>query len=75
MFVRGNQLCNGKGILSVILEIRFTIRGFNLNNLLCKVFGRHVASGSLISGAYKSQHGNQKELEIVSQRVSQIKLC
>lgn len=34
-----------------------------------KVFGRHVASDSLVSGAYKSQHGNQKELEVVTQRV------
>jgi len=34
------------------------------------VFGRHVASDSLVSGAYKSEYGNPKEFEAVAQRVS-----
>lgn len=34
-----------------------------------KVWGRHVATDSLVSGAYKSEYGNEKELEAVQNRV------
>lgn len=34
-----------------------------------QVFGRHVASDSLVSGAYKSEYGNQSELDAVAARV------
>ena len=36
------------------------------------MFGRHVASDTLISGAYKSEYAKPGELEIVSKRVSAI---
>jgi len=36
-----------------------------------KVFGRHVATGSLVSGAYKSEYGDQDELARVEQRVKE----
>lgn len=35
-----------------------------------KVFGRHVATDSLVSGAYKSEYGDQKELDVVQKRVN-----
>ncbi|CAL8147565.1 unnamed protein product [Orchesella dallaii] len=34
-----------------------------------EVFGRHVATDSLVSGAYKSEYGNQKELDAVANRI------
>lgn len=34
-----------------------------------KVFGRHVAHDTMISGAYKSEYVDQKELEIVNKKV------
>ncbi|OXA56817.1 Methylmalonyl-CoA mutase, mitochondrial [Folsomia candida] len=42
-----------------------------ISSAMEKVFGRHVASGSLVSGAYKSQHGNHKELETVANRIDE----
>lgn len=48
------------------MEFNITMNIFNS----IQVFGRHVASGSLVSGAYKSQHGNHKELETVANRVN-----
>jgi methylmalonyl-CoA mutase len=36
-----------------------------------KVFGRHVASDSLVSGAYKSEFGDQKEFEAVANRINE----
>jgi methylmalonyl-CoA mutase len=52
----------------VFTPLRLSLRIYNFNNYL-KVFGRHIASDSLVSGAYKSQHGNQAELAAVSSRV------
>lgn len=37
-----------------------------------KVFGRHVASDTLISGAYKSEYAKPGELEIVSKRIEDL---
>jgi len=34
-----------------------------------KVFGRHVATGRLVSGAYKTEYGDMEELTNVSKRV------
>jgi methylmalonyl-CoA mutase len=36
-----------------------------------KVFGRHVASDSLVSGAYKSEFGNPKEFDAVAKRINE----
>ncbi|CAG7678015.1 unnamed protein product [Allacma fusca] len=36
-----------------------------------KVFGRHVASDSLVSGAYKSEYGDQKEFDAVASRIGE----
>jgi len=36
-----------------------------------KVFGRHVAHDTMISGAYKSEYVDQKELEIVNKKVEE----
>ena len=33
------------------------------------VFGRHVATGRLVSGAYKTEYGDMEELANVSKRV------
>jgi len=33
------------------------------------VFGRHVATGRLVSGAYKTEYGDVEELSNVSERV------
>jgi len=33
------------------------------------VFGRHVATGRLVSGAYKTEYGDTDELANVAQRV------
>lgn len=35
-----------------------------------KVYGRHVASDSLVSGAYKSEFGDAKEFDAVAHRVN-----
>merc|ERR1712071_590823 len=36
-----------------------------------KVFGRHVAHDTMISGAYKAEYADQKDLDIVSQKVEE----
>ena len=33
------------------------------------VFGRHVATGRLVSGAYKTEYGDMEELTNISKRV------
>lgn len=33
------------------------------------VFGRHVATGRLVSGAYKTEYGDMEELANISKRV------
>lgn len=34
-----------------------------------QVFGRHTASDRLVSGAYKTEYGDQDELDAVSDKV------
>ncbi|KAK2727793.1 hypothetical protein QYM36_008322 [Artemia franciscana] len=36
-----------------------------------KVYGRHVASDRLVSGAYKAEYANQTELDVVSKKVDE----
>ena len=36
-----------------------------------KVFGRHVASDKMVSGAYRSEYGEQEEIEAVSSAINQ----
>jgi len=36
-----------------------------------KVFGRHVASDTMVSGAYKSEYGDQKEFDAVAKRIEE----
>jgi len=36
-----------------------------------KVFGRHVAHDTMISGAYKSEYADQKELDVVNKKVDE----
>lgn len=40
-----------------------------ISSAMEEVFGRHVATDSLVSGAYKSEYGNQKDLDAVALRV------
>uniref|UniRef100_T1J3J2 methylmalonyl-CoA mutase n=1 Tax=Strigamia maritima TaxID=126957 RepID=T1J3J2_STRMM len=36
-----------------------------------KIFGRHVATGSLVSGAYKTEYGQTNELVLVQEKVEE----
>merc|ERR1712020_193078 len=36
-----------------------------------KVFGRHVASDKMVSGAYRSEYGEQEEIEAVAKAINQ----
>ncbi|MCL4123178.1 UNVERIFIED_CONTAM: hypothetical protein GTU68_016132, partial [Idotea baltica] len=36
-----------------------------------KVFGRHKATDRMVSGAYKSEYGDQTEIEAVSNKIAE----
>ena len=36
---------------------------------LLQVHGRHVATGRMVSGAYKTEYGNDSEMDEVSKRI------
>ena len=42
-----------------------------ISDAMEKVYGRHVATGRLVSGAYKTEFGDQHELDAVSNKISQ----
>lgn len=43
--------------------------------LLLKVWGRHVASDRMISGAYRSEYGRPEDIDSVIQKVEVIPIC
>ena len=46
-----------------------------ISSAMEKVFGRHVATGSLVSGAYKSEYEDKEKLDAVTKRVMSLSYC
>ncbi|ODN06153.1 Methylmalonyl-CoA mutase, mitochondrial [Orchesella cincta] len=60
---------NGNLLEAAIQAARVRCTLGEISYAMEEVFGRHVATDSLVSGAYKSEYGNQKELDAVANRI------
>ena len=51
------------------LRVRFAVNEDGGSAVGHQVYGRHVASGQLVSGAYKSEFGESDEIKKVMSRI------
>lgn len=58
---------NGCHILLQASRARCTVG--EISDAMEAAFTRHVATGRMVSGAYKSEYGSDKEIDAVTKRV------
>ena len=62
----GNNICDGEGKDSKDISVQNNVKIYLGNKfvliLIIKIFGRHVATDRMVSGAYKSEYGDSDEI-------------